>query len=401
MKSFATRSLPNTPVPSISIFVRHVQKCRYRDDESYKSCRCPKHLRYSHDGKQIRRSAGTRIWQQAEEVRRKLELSFLVATSPTSQTVDQARQQAHGSSPTTISRAKDLFITNKKGENVTNGLIKKYERELDRFVTFMEQRTKFFPYEITQPDLTEFRAEWLEQYPASSTRAKVQERLKSFLTYCYQSKWIDRVPPLSSIKVDVPPTLPLDDEQYSNLLNAIDKVYAKQNTKRIRVRAIVRCMRHSGLAIRDAVTLERHDLSCHADVYRVVTSRQKTGTHVSVPIPTDVAKEMLASHKLNANKKHIFWNTGTGKPQSAVTNWRHDLREVFREAGMPEGHPHQLRDTFAVDLLTKGVPIEEVSKLLGHRSIKTTEKHYAPWIKARQNRLDSLVIGTWNQATLR
>jgi integrase/recombinase XerD len=40
---------------------------------------------------------------------------------------------------------------------------------------------------------------------------------------------------------------------------------------------------------------------------------------------------------------------------------------------------HRLRDTFAVDLLGKGVPLEEVSKLLGHESIKTTEQHYAKW----------------------
>jgi len=38
---------------------------------------------------------------------------------------------------------------------------------------------------------------------------------------------------------------------------------------------------------------------------------------------------------------------------------------------------YQLRDTFAVDLLGKGVPLEEISKLLGHESIKTTERHYA------------------------
>ena len=41
---------------------------------------------------------------------------------------------------------------------------------------------------------------------------------------------------------------------------------------------------------------------------------------------------------------------------------------------------HRLRDTFAVDLLEKGVPLEEVSKLLGHESIKTTERHYAKWV---------------------
>jgi integrase len=58
---------------------------------------------------------------------------------------------------------------------------------------------------------------------------------------------------------------------------------------------------------------------------------------------------------------------------------------------------HRLRDTFAVVLLSKGVPPEEVSKLLGHESIKTTERHYAKWIKGRQDRLDSLVVGTWGK----
>jgi integrase len=56
---------------------------------------------------------------------------------------------------------------------------------------------------------------------------------------------------------------------------------------------------------------------------------------------------------------------------------------------------HRLRDTFAVDLLEKGVPMEEVSRLLGHTSIKTTEKSYAKWSKGRQDRVDALVTGTW------
>src|ERR1700679_94676 len=45
---------------------------------------------------------------------------------------------------------------------------------------------------------------------------------------------------------------------------------------------------------------------------------------------------------------------------------------------------HRLRDTFAVDLLSKGVPMEEVSRLLGHTSTRTTEKSYAKWSKGRQ-----------------
>lgn len=79
-----------------------------------------------------------------------------------------------------------------------------------------------------------------------------------------------------------------------------------------------------------------------------------------------------------------------------MTNWQHDLRELFHDAGFPDGHPHQLRDTFAVDLLEKGVPIEEVSKALGHDSIKKTEKYYAKRVKGRQDRLDEQIIGAWD-----
>ena len=60
--------------------------------------------------------------------------------------------------------------------------------------------------------------------------------------------------------------------------------------------------------------------------------------------------------------------------------------------------PAPIRDTFAVSLLLKGVSIEIVSKLLGHSSIKVTERHYAPWVKARQKQLETEVRRIWDFA---
>jgi integrase len=52
-------------------------------------------------------------------------------------------------------------------------------------------------------------------------------------------------------------------------------------------------------------------------------------------------------------------------------------------------HSHMLRDTFAVELLLAGVALEKVSKLLGHKSIRVTEKHYAPWVRSRTDQLEN------------
>jgi len=53
------------------------------------------------------------------------------------------------------------------------------------------------------------------------------------------------------------------------------------------------------------------------------------------------------------------------------------------------------RDTFAVELLLAGVPMYQVSLLLGHSSVKITERHYAPFCKARQQQLAAAVKLAW------
>jgi integrase/recombinase XerD len=168
-------------------------------------------------------------------------------------------------------------------------------RELERLRTFAEGRGVFTVAGLSRELLIDYPAEWEALYPSSNTRQMVQARLKNFLRFCYDSKWLDRVPRLSSIKADEVPTLPLTPKEYTKLLNTVPNSFP-DSKKAARVRALIQLMRHSGLAIRDAVTLRRDELihDARKKFYRVVTARQKTGTHVSVPIPPDVAQELLA-----------------------------------------------------------------------------------------------------------
>ncbi|PYT75378.1 MAG: hypothetical protein DMG41_38910 [Acidobacteria bacterium] len=230
---------------------------------------------------------------------------------------------------------------------------------------------------------------WKTLYPASSTRREAQQRIRQFLRFLHDDGYLQRLPRLSPIKVDQPPTMPLDDKQYKALLGAIPKAFEHDGLVR-RMCAVVRLMRHSGLAISDAVTLKRDSLVFDKkNAHRVVTSRQQTGTHVSVLIPADVAKELLSV--ANGNAEYVFWDNRGGQKKTVVKDYQKDFRRLFL-AGLGNFASHSLRDTFSVDLLQRGVSLEEVSKLLGHSSTKVTEKHYAPWIKGRQDRLDSFML---------
>ena len=56
------------------------------------------------------------------------------------------------------------------------------------------------------------------------------------------------------------------------------------------------------------------------------------------------------------------------------------MQTIGAHCGVSDCRPHRLRDTFAVRMLLKGLPLEDVSRLLGHSSVKVTETYYAKWI---------------------
>ncbi len=146
-------------------------------------------------------------------------------------------------------------------------------------------------------------------------------------------------------------------------------------------------MRYSGLRIGDVCTLRRDRV---ADG-KIFLRQAKTGQPVWVPVPPVVIE---ALEKLHGDKEWYFW-TGRGMVRTITANWERYLASVFQLSGVPGCHSHRFRDTAAVTWLLKGVSIEDVSALLGHSSIKVTEKHYLPFVKKRQDRLEEAVKSTW------
>jgi integrase/recombinase XerD len=70
---------------------------------------------------------------------------------------------------------------------------------------------------------------------------------------------------------------------------------------------------------------------------------------------------------------------------------------LFDLAKTPRIHAHLFRHTFATELLLAGNSLETVAALLGHSSMKVTERSYSHFVKERQERLEEAVKNSWAQ----
>jgi integrase/recombinase XerD len=352
----------------ISVFTRHLDGCTRSNERHSRRCKCWKYLDIHHDnGKRELRSAKTKSWEEAER-RSQAILRQHEAGKP----VDSEGKK-------TIAGAVTAFIESRRSEARKETTIRILKMLLDkRMVEFFEAKGLRYLYQVKMSDLEEFRSTWTG---TSLTRYKLQERLKSFYRYCHSHGWIDSNPAqfLGRISVQQVPTDYFTPEEFGALLEAADE----------EERAFLLLLRWSGLRVSDALGLPRSAVIGN----RLLVYTKKTGSPVSILLPPEV---ITALDGLDCgNPKYYFWR-GSGELETARKRWTDRFGKLVKKAGIKKrAHIHMLRDTFAVEMLLSGVPIDQVSKMLGHSSIRITEKSYLPWSFARQEQLDQSVIKSW------
>jgi integrase len=313
---------------------------------------------------------GIRDWTKAQQRVREIE----------------AEGFAGASESPTITDACDRFIADAEARQLREPTIYKYRLLFRQLQEFANANGLVFISDFNLEWVRKFRESWKNRNVAAR---KKLEALKSFFRFATDSGWLEQNPAakLKPPKTTDPPTIPFTADQYQKILKACDQ-YPEYKDNKKRIRALVLLLRHSGLRIRDAVTLPRNRVNDG----KLLLYTAKTGTPVYCPLPPDVLRALDRC----PGKEFYFW-TGESKPKSAVGDWQRALKKLFTLAKVPDGHAHRFRDTFCVELLLKDVPIETVSVLLGHQSVRITEKHYAPWVHARQEQLEAAVKRTWGK----
>jgi integrase/recombinase XerD len=380
----------------LQLYRRHVKSCRFWTGKSTNgnrrdhNCRCPVWVDGYLAGKRVNKSLRLRDWTRANVIIRDWEIAGSV------------QQEARAGTP--VGEACDAFMADAEAQRLSEASLKKYrvlltnhrrpemrEKYSPSLTEFCAETSIQFTSQLLLPELTRFRAQWKDG-PLSG--GKKLERLCGVGRFFVDRGWWSEnlALKLKRPQVKDAPTMPYTRDEMSALLAACGQYtdwhgHAGQENAR-RLRAFILFVRYSALRVGDAASCPVDRLAGN----RLFLYTQKTGVPVYIPLPPFVVDALNACPL--KSERYWFW-TGVGSRDTLSGNWRRTFRRLCEIAGVQGGHPHRFRDTLAVELLLEGVPIERVSILLGHSSVKITERHYAPRVQARQAQLESDLVRAW------
>jgi len=262
--------------------------------------------------------------------------------------------------------------------------------------------------DVTPELLDAWRSSWSptakekENRLALTTQAVLQTRVKSFLGWASGIKLISSNPAamLKPINPGESGTMPLDAKQFEELIAATHKLNAEMRYNAAKVgqhlRAICLVQRWTGFRIGDAVQLRKSAINGN----RLKLTMQKRKNDHECVLPDYVVEELNSLPPIKGvDADHYFASSKSGV-RTETNKWVRKMKRLNKYLSFtnPLTHKpmtfrsHMLRDTFAVEMLLANVPLEKVSKLLGHKSVATTERYYAKWVPGRLRLLEDEAV---------
>jgi site-specific recombinase XerD len=260
------------------------------------------------------------------------------------------------------------------GREFAPGTLERYRTSLAHTRAFIQWKYGLINMEIDKLDY-EFISEyafWLKsvRHCSHNTTMKYLSNFKKVVLHCVKNGWLNRDPFLGFKlnKKEVVRTALTEKE----LQTIAAKKFTNERLNQIKYIFLFSC--YTGLAYADVKKLKRTEIAIGIDGEEwLLTSRQKTETVSRIPLLP------LALEIINRYQHHPqCCNNGKVLPVLSNQKMNAYLKEIADVCGINKNLTfHIARHTFATTItLSNGVPLETVSKMLGHKSLKQTQ-HYA------------------------
>ena len=255
------------------------------------------------------------------------------------------------------------FLAAKHIEGCSERSIKYYKSTLQKAITILQK-----PFnQIETEDLRQYLSNYQKINNASRmTIDNVRRIFSTFFTWLEDENYILKSPVRRIHKIK---TAKLVKETYSDET----LVLLRDNCKTARDLAIIDMLASTGMRVSELVTLNKQDVDFVNRECVVFGKGSKER-----PVYFDARTKIHLLNYLNERKDNnpaLFVSLLEPHNRLQISGVEIALRKLGRSLNIQKVHPHKFRRTLATQAIDKGMPIEQVQKLLGHQKIDTTMEY--------------------------
>lgn len=255
------------------------------------------------------------------------------------------------------------FIAAKRVEGCSDKTLKYYESALKKLFLTVPQSV----LRMKTEHLREYLSKYAEKTKCSKVNLdNIRRILSSFFTWLEDESYILKNPVRRIHKIRVDRNV---KETYSD--EAVERM--RDECHNLRDLAIIDLLASSGMRVGELVHLNKEDIDFENRECIVFGKG-----HKERPVYFDARTKIHLKNYLDSrtdNNPALFVTLNKPFLRLQISGVEIRLRQLGRELGIPKVHPHKFRRTLATKAIDKGMPIEQVQRLLGHTQIDTTMQY--------------------------
>jgi len=264
---------------------------------------------------------------------------------------------------------KEQFIKYLQKNGRASATILAYAKDLDQLLVFLGKMNIYTAGDVTTDHLEQFKQSLKDdKYTLKSVSRKLNS-IKSFFKYLI-TEGVMTLSPATSVshpKYEITPARVLSPLEYRALRDSV--------RDDVRMYGIVELLLQTGLRIGELAALQLQDISLEKSHLKIRAYESHDARRVPLNATAKAAIERYVRERPKTKNTTLFI-TKTGNP-FLIRNIRTAVNRYFRIAGITGAKVNDLRHTFVVEQLKAGVPIVELSHMVGHKRLSTTEKYLA------------------------
>ena len=256
------------------------------------------------------------------------------------------------------------FISAKKIEGCSDKTLVYYRNTIGRLLVTLSLAI----CHITTTDIRTYLSDYQEEHQSSKVTIDNMRRIfSSFFAWLEDEDYIAKSPVrrIHKVKTDSLVKEVLSDEQLEQL---------RDSCSNKRDLALIDILSSTGIRVGELVKLNREDIDFH-ERQCIVFGKGNKERVVYFNARTKLHLQQYLNERADDNPA-LFVSINSPHTRLTISGIEVRIRKLGQSLSMPKVHPHKFRRTLATMAIDKGMPIEQVQRLLGHVRIDTT-LHYA------------------------